>query len=73
LKQYSAYVDDTLITVRTKQTLIDTFEKLKNVLSLFGSIVNKNKTKYMKCTKKKIQFDRLKFGNMQIDQVRSFS
>jgi len=31
LKQCSAYADDTLITARTKQTLIDTFEKLKNM------------------------------------------
>jgi len=29
LKQCSAYADDILITVQTKQTLIDTFEKLK--------------------------------------------
>ena len=31
LKQCSAYADDTLITARTKQTSIDTFEKLKNM------------------------------------------
>jgi hypothetical protein len=31
LKQCSAYADDILITVRTKQTMIDTFEKLKNI------------------------------------------
>jgi hypothetical protein len=29
LKQCSAYADDILITARTKQTMIDTFEKLK--------------------------------------------
>jgi hypothetical protein len=29
LKQCSAYADDILITARTKQTLMDTFEKLK--------------------------------------------
>jgi hypothetical protein len=29
--------------------------------------------KYMKCTGKEIQLDRLKVENMQIDQVRSFS
>jgi hypothetical protein len=73
LKQCSAYADGVLITARTKQTLIDTFEKLKNISSLFGLIVNENKTKYVKCTRKEIQFDRLKVGNMQIDQVRSFS
>jgi hypothetical protein len=29
LKQCSAYADDILITARTKQTMTDTFEKLK--------------------------------------------
>jgi hypothetical protein len=73
LKQCSAYADDILITAGTKQTLMDTFEKLKNISSQFGLIVNKNKTKYMKCTRKEIQLDRLKVKNMQIDEVRSFS
>jgi hypothetical protein len=30
LKRCSAYVDDILTTARTKQTVMDTFEKLKN-------------------------------------------
>jgi hypothetical protein len=34
---------------------------------------NENKTKYMKCTRKVTQPDRLEVGNMQVDQVRSFS
>jgi hypothetical protein len=33
----------------------------------------KNKTKYIKCTRKETQLDRLTVGNIQIDQVRSFS
>jgi hypothetical protein len=52
--------------------LIDTSEKLKNIWSQFGLIVNENKTKYMKCTRKETQLDRLKVENMQIDQARSF-
>ena len=35
-------------------------------------MVNENKTKYMKCTRKEIQVDRLITGNIQIDQVKSF-
>ena len=31
LKQSSAYTDDILITAQTKQTLIDTFKKLKGI------------------------------------------
>jgi wobble nucleotide-excising tRNase len=72
LKQCSAYADDIVITVRTKQTLMNTFEKLKNISSQFGLMLNKNKTKYMKCTRKEIQLDRLKVENMQIDEVRLF-
>jgi hypothetical protein len=36
-------VDDILITARTKQTMIDTFEKLKNISLQFGLIVKKIK------------------------------
>ena len=39
----------------------------------FGLIVNENKTKYMKCTRKETELARLTVGNRQIDQVRSFS
>jgi hypothetical protein len=53
--------------------MIDTFEKLKSISLQFGLIVNENKTKYMKCTRKEIQLDRLMFDNMQIDQVNTFS
>jgi mannose/fructose/N-acetylgalactosamine-specific phosphotransferase system component IIB len=73
LKQCLAYADDILITARTKQRMIDTFEKLKNISLKFSLIVYKNKTKYMKCTRKETQLDRITVGNIQIDQVRSFS
>ena len=53
--------------------MTDTFEKLKNISLQFGLIVDENKTKYMKCTRKETQLDRLTVGNIQIDQVRSFS
>ena len=72
LKQCSAYADDILITARTKQMVIDTFKKLKNISLQFGLIVNENKTKYMECTRKETQLDKLIVGNMYIDQVRSF-
>ena len=72
LKQCSAYTDNILITARTKQTLIDNFEKLKNISSQFGLIVTENKTKYMRCTRKETQLDGLKVENMQNDQVSSF-
>ena len=59
LKQCSAYADDILITARTQQTLIDTFGKLKNISSQYGLIVNENKTKYMKCTRRESKLEKL--------------
>jgi hypothetical protein len=53
--------------------MTDTFEKLKNISFKFGLIVNENKTRYMKCSRKETRLDRLRVGNIQIDQVRSFS
>ena len=69
MKQCSAYADDAAQTI---QTMIDTFGKLKNISSQYGLMVNENKIKYMKCTRKEIQVDRLITGNIQIDQVKSF-
>jgi len=53
--------------------MIDPFKKLKNVSLQFGLIVNENKTKYMKCTRKETQLNKLTVDNKHIDQVRSFS
>jgi hypothetical protein len=39
----------------------------------FGLVVNENKTKYVKCTKKKTHLAGLMIDNMHINQVRSFS
>jgi len=40
LKQYIAYADDILLTTRTKQSLLDTFQKLKEISAQYGLIVN---------------------------------
>jgi len=52
---------------------MDTFKKLKNISLHFDLIVNENKTKYMKCTRKETQLNKLIVDNKHIDQVRSFS
>ena len=57
LKQCSAYADDILITARTKQTMTDTYEKLKNISIQFAVTVNEKETKYMKCTRKETQIN----------------
>ena len=52
LKQCAAYADDILLTTRTKQSLIDTFQKLKEISAQCGLIVNGQKTKYLRCMRK---------------------
>jgi len=53
LRQCTAYADDTLITVRTTQAMIDTFVKLKNESLKYGLRVNIHKTKYLKRSRSK--------------------
>jgi len=48
-----AYAEDVLITAFTKQSLSDTFQQLKNNSMDVGLAINKKKTKYLKCTKKR--------------------
>jgi len=52
LRQLTAYADDILITARTRRSLIDTFQQLKNNSMEIGLIINEKKTKYLKSTKK---------------------
>ena len=52
LRQLMAYADDVLITARTKQSLIDTFQQLKNNSMEVGLTINEKETKYLKCTKR---------------------
>jgi hypothetical protein len=56
LEQCSTYADNIVITAQTKQTLIDTLKKLKNISSQFGLTVNENKTKDIKCTIKNLNW-----------------
>jgi hypothetical protein len=52
LRQLTTYADDILIIAHTKQSLIDTFQQLKDNSMEVGLIINEKKTKYLKCTKK---------------------
>ena len=54
-RQLTAYSDDILITARTRQSLIDTFQQLKNNSVEVGLVINEKKTKYLKSTKKKTE------------------
>jgi hypothetical protein len=59
LKQCAAYADDILLTTRTRQSLIDTFQKVKEISAQFGLIVNGQKTKYLRCTRKSNNLEEL--------------
>jgi hypothetical protein len=73
LKQRSAYTDNILITARTKQTMIDAFNKLKMESIIYGFVINEKKTQYMKCTRiKQSKNEELQIENLNIGQVRSF-
>jgi hypothetical protein len=54
LKQHTANADDILLITRTKQSLLETFQKLKETSAQYGLIVNGQKTKYLRCTRKKL-------------------
>jgi len=48
LKQASVYADDVVLVTRTKQALINTFQKIKKEAEKYGLTINQNKTKYMR-------------------------
>jgi hypothetical protein len=56
LKRYTAYADDILLTTRTKQPLLDTFQKLKETSAQYGLTVNGQK-KYLRCTRKNYKLE----------------
>jgi hypothetical protein len=72
LKHICAYADDIVIIGRTKQSLIETFCKLKKEAQKVGLIVNNNKTKYLHCTRKIIQPTYIDTGEGQFEQANSF-
>jgi len=48
LKQLCVYADDIVLVTRTKQALINTFQKLKQEAIKYGLVINQKKTKYMR-------------------------
>jgi hypothetical protein len=72
LKQICTYTDDIVIIGRTKQSLIETFCKLKNEAQKVGLIINNNKTKYLYCTRKIIQPTYIDTGEGRFEQINSF-
>ena len=67
-----AYADDILITACTKQSLMDTFQQLKNNSLEVRLTINKKKIKYLKCAKKDIKIENLNIKSSYIEQVKQY-
>jgi hypothetical protein len=72
LKQCTACTDDILLTTRTEQSLIDTFQNLKEIFAEYGLIVNGHKTEYLRCKRKNCNLEELQINSMYLEQVRSY-
>jgi hypothetical protein len=48
-----------MLTTRTKQSFIDIFQKLKEILAQYGLIVNEKKEKYRRCARKNYNLEEL--------------
>jgi hypothetical protein len=72
LKQCTAYADDILLTTRTKQSLTDTFQKLKQISAQYGLILNGQKTKYLRCMRKNYDLEELQINLMYLEQAQSY-
>jgi hypothetical protein len=70
LKQCTAYTDNILLTTRTEQPLLGTFRKLKETSAQYGLIVNGQKTKYLRCTRKNYKLKELQIDSMYLAQVQ---
>jgi hypothetical protein len=56
----------------SKQPIIDTFQKLKEISVQSGLIINEQKTKYLRCTRKNYAMDSVNINSMHLEQVKSF-
>jgi len=72
LRQLMTYADDILITARTKQSLKDTFQQLKNNSLEVRLTINEKKTKYLKCAKKDIKTENINIKSSYIEQVKQY-
>jgi len=72
LKQCTVYADDVLLTTRTKQSLLEIVQKLKETSAQYGLMVNNQKTKYLRCTRKNFKLEELQIDSMYPEQVQSY-
>jgi len=59
-----------MLTTRTKQSLIDTFQELKEHSSQYALIANGQKTKYLRCMRKNYNLEELQINSTYLEQVQ---
>jgi len=71
LKEACVYAGGVVLVTRTKQALIDTFQKLKQGAEKNGLTINQNKTKYMRLSRTQINGNNmeLEIEGMKIENV----
>src|SRR6187551_116417 len=67
-----AYADDLLITTRTKQSLNEAFQRLKEQSIEYGLTINNDKTKYLRCKCGDNQPSDLQIGDALLQGVKSY-
>jgi hypothetical protein len=67
----SAYADNTLITTRTSQALVATFQKLKEISAYIGLKIEEQKAEYLSCTKKHPKVDGTEISGTHLEQAKS--
>jgi hypothetical protein len=60
------------ITTRTMYSLVDTFQKLKEISAQVGLNINEHKSKYLRCTKKQHKTVGIDIIQTHLAQVNSF-
>ena len=73
LKQVCIYADDIVLVTRTKQALINAFQKLKQEAIKYGLVINQNKIKYMRHSRVQtnVKNKEIEREGMKIEEVNS--
>ena len=69
LRQTFPYADDISVIARTRGALVETYTILKQDAEKYGLIINQERTKYMRNTKKEITRQDLVIDNMEFEHV----
>ena len=69
LKQACVNADDVVLVTKTKQALINTFQKIKQEAEKYGLTINQNKTKYKRHSRTQTIGKEMKIEGLKIEEV----